>query len=74
MNALKNARIEKGISQKEAAKSIGISYSLLVKLENGLRGASDKNKIKIARFYQKSIQDIFFDKSITKSDYKELAK
>ncbi|WP_449260462.1 helix-turn-helix transcriptional regulator [Enterococcus casseliflavus] len=68
MNSLKKARIEKGLSQKEAAKAIGISYSLLVKLENGLRGASDKNKVKIALFYDSTVQDIFFDNSITNSE------
>lgn len=75
MNILQTAREEKGLTQKEAAKAIGISYSMLVKLENGLRGTSDKTKVKIASFYGLSIQEIFFENSITNSEKrKEVSK
>lgn len=68
MNKLISARKKKGLTQEEAAKSIGISYSMLTKLERGFRGASDKTKIKIAKFYNSSVQEIFFEKTTTKSE------
>lgn len=68
MSNLVIARKNKGLTQKEAAKSIGISYSMLSKLERGFRGASDKTKIRIADFYDSSVQEIFFEKSTTLSE------
>ncbi|MBC2369912.1 helix-turn-helix transcriptional regulator [Listeria booriae] len=68
MNTLKKIRTDRGLTQQEAAKKIGISYSLLSKMESGYRGSSDSTKIKIANFYQKSVGEIFFNHEITKSD------
>ncbi|WP_167630644.1 helix-turn-helix transcriptional regulator [Listeria valentina] len=68
LNALKKIRIEKGLTQQEAAKRIGISYSLLSKMEAGYRGSSDKTKIKIAKFYNKTVGSLFFEEGITKRD------
>lgn len=70
MNALKQIRIDNGLTQQEAAEKIGISYSLLSKMETGYRGSSDTTKIKIANFYGKSVGEIFFNNIITKSDDK----
>lgn len=74
INNLQKIRIEKGITQLEAAKRIGISYSLLSKMEAGYRGSSDKTKIKVAEFYGKSVGEIFFNNKITKSDNIDLTK
>lgn len=71
MNRLVIARKNKNLTQKEAAKLIGISYSTLTKLETGFRGASDRTKILIANFYDSTVQEIFFDKSTTESDNKQ---
>lgn len=68
MNRLVIARKNKNLTQKEAAKLIGISYSTLTKLETGFRGASDKTKILIANFYDSTVQEIFFDNPTTESD------
>lgn len=68
LNRLVIARKNKNLTQKEAAKLIGISYSTLTKLETGFRGASDKTKILIANFYDSTVQEIFFDNSTTESD------
>ncbi len=74
INNLKKIRIAKGITQLETAEAIGISYSLLSKMEAGYRGSSDKTKIKVANFYGKSVGEIFFNKEITNSDNKKLTE
>lgn len=42
------------------AKAIGISASALYMYERGERVPRDEIKIRIANFYNKSVQDIFF--------------
>lgn len=73
MSIIKQLRIDAGLTQQEAAEKIGISFSLLSKIESGYRGGSDKTKIKIAKFYNKSVGEIFFKDEITKRD-KQLTK
>lgn len=46
--------------QKEVAEKIGITTSALSNYETGLRVPRDEVKIKIAKFYGKSVDDIFF--------------
>lgn len=53
-------RKEKGKSQAQAAQEIGISQSMLAMLEAGDRRGGDDTKIKISRYYKRSIDDIFF--------------
>ncbi|MCT6891075.1 MAG: helix-turn-helix transcriptional regulator [Lactobacillus sp.] len=53
-------RQSKNLSQIVAAQEIGISQSMLSSLENNKREASDKVKTKIAKYYGRSIQYIFF--------------
>ena len=52
-------RIDRGLNQKQAAKEIGISQSMLSALEQGYRSGSDATKIKIAKFYGQSVESIF---------------
>lgn len=52
-------RIDRGLNQKEAADKIGISQSMLSALEQGYRSGSDATKIKIAKFYGKTVESIF---------------
>lgn len=61
-------RIDLGLNQKEAAQKIGISQSMLSYLERGVRYGSDDVKIKIAKFYGKSVESIFFADKVTKRD------
>jgi DNA-binding XRE family transcriptional regulator len=49
-------------SRKEVALDLGISTSSLIKYEIGERMPRDSVKIKIAKYYNKSVQDIFFNK------------
>lgn len=61
-------RIDRGLNQKQAAKEIGISQSMLSALEQGYRSGSDATKIKIAKFYCQSVESIFFADKITLCD------
>lgn len=61
-------RTDRGLNQEEAAKEIGISQSMLSSLEQGYRSGSDTTKIKIAEFYGKSVEFIFFAHKITNRD------
>lgn len=47
-NNLKEARLESGLSQAQAAKEAGISQSLLAMMEIGTRRGSDYTKLKLA--------------------------
>lgn len=48
------------MTQKYVAEKIGITTSDLSNYENGIRVPRDEIKVKIAKFYQKSIEEIFF--------------
>ena len=45
---------------KEVSECIGISESALSMYENGARVPRDEIKIKLAKYYKKTIQSIFF--------------
>lgn len=45
---------------EEVAKSIGISRSALTMYESEERAPRDGIKVKIAKFYGKTVQEIFF--------------
>lgn len=48
-------------SRDEVAKAIGVSVSAIAMYENGERIPRDGIKLKLAEYYQKSVQEIFFD-------------
>jgi len=48
-------------AKDEVAKSLGISVSAIQMYEKGERVPKDEIKIRIAKFYQKTVQEIFFD-------------
>lgn len=48
-------------SRKEVAKALGLSISAISMYENGERIPRDSIKIKIANYYNKSVQEIFFN-------------
>ena len=47
-------------SQEEVAKSVGISASALSMYENGERVPRDEIKVRLARYYEESVESIFF--------------
>jgi DNA-binding XRE family transcriptional regulator len=48
---------------KDVAKSIGISESALAMYETGKRVPRDEIKMKISKYYKKSVGSIFFEES-----------
>lgn len=58
-NRLTKLRGEK--SQSEVAKAVGISDSALSMYECGERIPRDSVKVKLAEYYGKTVQSIFFD-------------
>ena len=48
-------------SREEVAKAVGVSISAIAMYENGERIPRDGIKLKLAEYYQKSVQEIFFD-------------
>ena len=74
-NAIANRLVELrgNRSQEEVAKAVNISTSALSMYENGSRVPRDEIKIRLikirlAAFYGKSVQFIFFNKNDTKRD------
>jgi len=58
---LVSARKEQGLTISEAAKQIGISYGMLAMLETKKRKGSDNTKVKVASFYKKTVQQLFYE-------------
>ena len=48
-------------SQAEVAKAVGISDSAMSAYENGDRIPRDEVKIRLADYYGRTVQEIFFD-------------
>lgn len=57
---LKNERKKKGKTQKQVAEDVGISMIMYSFLEQGLRKGSDETKKKIADYYEKTVDELFF--------------
>lgn len=57
-------------SQYVVAKAVGISKSALSMYEQGNRIPKDEIKIRIANFYNKSVQEIFYEDQCEKGNMK----
>ena len=55
---LKEARGNR--TRKEVCEIVGISLSSLMMYENGERIPRDEIKVKLAKLYEKSIEDLFY--------------
>lgn len=49
------------IPREDMAEAIGVSVSAISMYENGERIPRDAIKVKIAEFFNKTVQEIFFD-------------
>lgn len=49
------------MAREKVANAVGTSVSAISMYENGERVPRDAIKIKLAAFYKKSVQEIFFD-------------
>ncbi len=58
-NNIKDLRKQKGITQDELAFSLGVTRQTIISLENGRYTASLQLAFKIARFFEKNIEEIF---------------
>lgn len=54
-------KLRGSLTREMVAKAAGISVSAVSMYENGERIPRDAIKIKLAKFYGKSVQEIFFD-------------
>jgi transcriptional regulator with XRE-family HTH domain len=55
LHSLRGIRIRTGV-----AKELGISYSMLSKIEDGLRTPGEELMIRIANYYGKTVDEIFY--------------
>ena len=62
-NKLVELREKRGLTQREVAEALGISVSAYSAYEIGARTPRDEVKRKIASFYNRSVQFIFFNAS-----------
>lgn len=62
---LKCLREEKGISVDEMAKELDLTRQAVYNYENNSRIPRDEIKIKIAQYFKKSVEEIFFDTKAT---------
>ena len=62
---LRELRGDKSLAK--TAKEIGITPSALANYESGIRTSKDQIKVKIAKYYSKSIESIFLKILYTKS-------
>lgn len=53
-----------GRTQEEVAEAVGISRTALSNYEQGLRIPRDEIKIKLAKYFEKSVSEIFFDEKV----------
>lgn len=58
-NRLEEIRKSKGLSQEELADILGVSRQTISSLENGRYNPSILLAFKIARYFERSIEDIF---------------
>lgn len=69
---IKNVRIKTGISQRQAAKKIGITNSRLSKMERNLNSCPPEELRKLAILYQIPVIDLYIAAGyLTKEDLKE---
>lgn len=68
MTTYKDLRKRANLSTDEAAQKLGISKSMLYKMEQGCKNPSHKLMKKMSEVYHCSIQELFNALNITNSD------
>ena len=58
-NHVRDLRKEQGVSQSDLANALGVSRQTIISLENGRYTASLPLAFRIARYFDKPIEDIF---------------
>ena len=65
---LRELRLQKGLTQSELAEKLGISTSMVQKIELGQRFPGLKIALKFADFYRKPLRRLFFDQNTHDGD------
>ena len=63
---LKKARLEQKLTQKEFSKLLGMNVATYCRKENGIREFRESEMLKVAELLNKSPEEIFFNKKVTK--------
>ncbi|MHC6158596.1 helix-turn-helix transcriptional regulator [Lactobacillus delbrueckii] len=63
MNELTKLRKAHNLSQKELADKLGLSQPMIAMMEAGERRGGDATKLKVAKFFGKTVDEIFFTKN-----------
>ena len=58
-NRIKELRKEKDITQDELGAAVGVTRQTVISLENGKYNASLQLAFKIARYFDKQIEEVF---------------
>lgn len=58
---LKDARVNRGLTQDQVAESIGVSRTSLVQIEAGNRGINTLELAELARLYNRHVSDFFLE-------------
>ncbi len=58
-NRLRELREERGLTQEELAKALGVTRQTIIAIEKGRYDPSLRLAFRIARFFNKRIEDIF---------------
>ena len=58
-NEIKQLRKEKNITQDELAVAVGVTRQTIISLENGKYTASLQLAFKIAKYFNKKIEEVF---------------
>ena len=66
MNKMKEYRVELNKSQSEMAQELGITQRHVAFLETGDRRPSLDLAVRISQYFGKSIEDIFYPKTVLK--------
>jgi len=65
---LKDLRMQKNISQIQMSRELGIPQSTIASYERGARVPVDSIKIEIADYFGKSVEEIFFARTLAKCE------
>jgi len=58
-NRLRELREERGLTQEELAKALGVTRQTIISIERGKYDPSLRLAFKIARFFGKAIEEVF---------------
>ena len=62
MSIAERLRIARGETpRQQVAEAVGITVSAISMYENGDRIPRDEVKVKLARYYKRSVQELFFE-------------